>query len=87
MIEDENGLATEFSLFNKTKICNSISLMGDDDKLLYIKFCHNHSSEESNWRDVVNSWKTRNDAYWNTWANRIQDFSLSYENFIQVEIP
>lgn len=83
MIEDENGLATEFSLFNKTKICNSISLMGEDDKLLYIKFCHNHSSEESNWRDVVNSWKNRNDAYWNTWANRIQDFSLSYENFIQ----
>jgi len=86
LVEENGALSTSFSIINKIKLCNCISIIGDEgeDKALCLKFNDTLNSVQSNWVEVVQNWESRSDPYWKNWASQIRKFSLDYERFMNV---
>lgn len=80
-VEENGKLTSDYSLLNKIKICNSVSVFQEKDNLLSLKLQDFDVAKRDSWETIVQEWEKRGVKYWSSWAARLRKFSTAYEDF------
>lgn len=86
-VEENGKLTSDYSLLNKIKICNSVSVFQEKDNLLSLKLQDYDVARRDSWEAIVQEWEKRGGKYWGSWAARVRKFSSQYEDFQKVSFP